>query len=298
MVNAPPVTSNVSAPAFIPGSARNAIPSLVGSDDGSVSFYKILTLPDPNDGVLYINNVIVTELSQVDSLTSAQISQLSFQPLTTFDGAIFTYTATDNLGVIDVTPAVYTIPYNFSAALPVQILSFTGSKYGNNNVLNWATSQESGLSHFEVEYSSDGKTFMTIAKVSANGNTLFRSDYTYSDPNGVKGVSYYRLRLVDKDAHYKYSNVVAIKREAGIFVSNVYPNPFTDKIYVELQLDNEQKVEFNLYDGNGKVVNSKTIMAQKGLSTFQFNYLGSLPKGMYVIEARSSAGLMTTKLIK
>lgn len=109
-VNTPPTTNNLTTPAVYAGGANSPILPLVGADDGSIQFYTITTLPAVSQGVLYLNGVAVTDLSQVATLTALQITQLSFTPAATFTGTTFTYTATDNLGIIDVTPAVYTIP--------------------------------------------------------------------------------------------------------------------------------------------------------------------------------------------
>ena len=109
-VNTPPITNNITAPAMYASQVNTALPPLVGSDNGFVSFYSITKLPPASQGSLYLNGVLVTNLSQVDTLSALQITQLSFTPTAAFTGTTFSYTATDNQGIIDVTPAVYTIP--------------------------------------------------------------------------------------------------------------------------------------------------------------------------------------------
>jgi hypothetical protein len=109
-VNTPPTTNNITAPGMYATQGNTAIPPFTGADNGFISFYSVTTLPPTDQGTLYLNGVAVTNLSQVDTLTPAQITQLSFTPAATFTGTTFNYTATDNQGAIDVTPAVYTIP--------------------------------------------------------------------------------------------------------------------------------------------------------------------------------------------
>lgn len=123
-LNTPPTTNNIKVPAVYASGANAPLLPLVGADDGSIQFYTITTLPPVGQGVLYLNGVAVTNLSQVDTLTALQITQLSFAPAATFTGTTFTYTATDNLGIIDVTPAVYTIP---------QKISISGSVWNDAN---------------------------------------------------------------------------------------------------------------------------------------------------------------------
>jgi Secretion system C-terminal sorting domain/Bacterial Ig domain len=123
-VNTPPTTNNITSQAFYDAGVNAAIPAFIGADDGSVQFYTISSLPPLSQGSLYLNGVLVTSLSQVDTLSALQITQLSFTPAAGFTGTTFTYTATDNLGVIDVTPAVYTIP---------QKISISGSVWNDAN---------------------------------------------------------------------------------------------------------------------------------------------------------------------
>ena len=297
-MNLPPVTSNVTAGSIAPGSARAGIPALVGSDDGFISFFSILTLPSPAEGTLYLNNVAVNSLSQVDSLSVLQAGQLSFAPSATFDGTIFTYTATDNLGIIDVSPAVYTIPYT-AGVLSVELFSFSGRKEGAHNLLTWTTSQENNLGHFEIEISKDGLTFTNIGSLMANGNTTNRSDYSFTDANPASGFVYYRLKMVDRDAGFRYSNVIALKRDEMDFViSSILPNPFTERIVLNLVVDIDQLVTINLYDISGRVIKTKKYSAVKGMNTFEMKDVQSLNAGMYIIEAKNESLRLSAKLVK
>ena len=115
-VNTPPVANNITTAAVYPNSASALISPLTGTDDGSIQFFTINSLPATVDGILSLAGTPVTDLSQVDTLTTAQAALLQFTPGTGFKGTSFTYTATDNIGLIDVTPANYTIPAKISAA--------------------------------------------------------------------------------------------------------------------------------------------------------------------------------------
>jgi hypothetical protein len=227
------------------GQQRSAITPLAGSDDGSVSFFSILTLPSASKGKLYVNNVAVTDLSQVDTLTAAQISQLSFQTLSAFDGTIFTYTATDNTGLIDVTPAVYSIPQsNFGTLnpLPLELLSFSGYKSATDNVLYWSMNQEINSDHYEIERSLNGTSYTKIGSINAAGNVSTKTNYSYSDKNVTTGINYYRIKLVDIDGSYQYSKAIAIKRNSNAVAgTKILTNPFQDKLVVELLVVNEAK---------------------------------------------------------
>jgi Secretion system C-terminal sorting domain/Bacterial Ig domain len=113
-INTPPTTNNITTAAMNSTQGNTPIPAFVGADNGSIQFYSVTVLPPASQGALYLNGVLITSLSQVDTLSALQITQLSFTPAPTFTGTSFSYTATDNQGVIDVTPAVYSIPNKIS----------------------------------------------------------------------------------------------------------------------------------------------------------------------------------------
>ena len=302
VANVPPTTNNKISSPFTPTTPRTSIPALVGWDDVSVAFYTVLTLPAATAGKLYLNNVEVTSLSQVSNLTTAQISQFSFQPASTFAGAIFTYTATDNLGIIDVTPAVYIIPqspFGNNTPLPIDLMTFSGKALVLDNVLNWSTSQEVNSKQIEIERSSNGIDFARIGIVAAKGNSSLRSDYSYTDKYVPGGVLYYRLKLVDIDGQFKYSNIIVIKRDIyPLVINKVMPNPFNDKVEIELLAVNSNTSTLNMYNMVGSVVKTLQFKTSKGINRIQVNDLGSLGSGTYILTISNDDGQVKTKLVK
>jgi large repetitive protein len=113
--NLPPETVNQTLPLMLNTATVN-IPALVANDsDGTIASLKIVTLPNPTEGVLYLGNPSSggTPVLAGQILTPAQASQLYFKPTAGFSGnSSFTFTATDNLAKSDATPATVTIPVN------------------------------------------------------------------------------------------------------------------------------------------------------------------------------------------
>lgn len=298
-VNVPPVTSDVTCPAMMPNQARTPISNLAGTDDVLVSSFAILVLPLPMDGTLYLNNVAVTSLAQVDSLTLTQAGQLSFKPNALFDGAAFTYTATDNLGVIDVTPAVYTIPYLGQGTLPVNLMSFSGIKVKADDLLKWSTAQEINSARFELEHSTSATNFVKIGEVAAKGYSLVRADYSFTHKNVANGVNYYRLKMIDRDNQFKYSAVIALKREGDNSpLSSVSPNPFNDKIMIVLQSETKIETQFSIYDMNGKLMLTKNVRLAIGVNQVQIDRLDGLGTGAYMLHIKNSDVNISTRLLK
>ncbi len=116
-----------------------------------------------------------------------------------------------------------------SIPLPLELLSFKARLDGENGLLNWVTAQELNFSHFEVEKSLDIYNWQRIGFVAGqNKNSIEK--YQFLDENIASCVNYYRLKMIDMDNTYEYSNTVAVDNNLISYL--VYPNPTTDgKIY-------------------------------------------------------------------
>ena len=279
-----------------PGLKYN-VPALTGSDPedgtyGTGNTYKITS--QPANAVLYYNNVIVT-LNQVIP---------SFNPLLfkidPADGVVttsFTYASRDAAGLFDPTPATITI--NWVILLPVTLLDFDGRLNGTRVDLFWRTSSEINSDHFDVERSTDGQDFKTFTIVKAKGNTSTETSYTAVDPLPAKGLNYYRLKMVDKDAAFVYSKIVTIKVNTdAALTTRVMPNPFTGKLDIYLTLTHSCMVAFNFVDISGKIVYSKKVKGLKGFNWFIVNDLEKLPSAPYILTLVTDENTFTEKLIK
>jgi hypothetical protein len=108
--------------------------------------------------------------------------------------------------------------------LPIQLLSFKAFKTEKNISLEWATASELNFDYFDIEKSSDGKNFYSIANVKGNGTTNERHDYSLTDEKPLIGKNYYRLKSVDFDGYTEYFNVIMVDFD-GKKNFSVYPNP-------------------------------------------------------------------------
>ena len=207
---------SVNYTANTPGLKYN-VPALSGTDPedgilGTGKTYKITS--QPANAVLFYNSMIVS-LNQV--IPSFNPALFKIDPADGIITTSFTYASMDAAGMFDPTPA--TVTFNWVVLLPVKLLDFTGKLNGTKVDLFWATSSESNSSHFEVEHSTDGQEFKAFTIVRAKGTSNSESNYAAIDPLPVKGLNYYRLKMVDKDGAYDYSKIVIIKlnAECGYF---------------------------------------------------------------------------------
>jgi uncharacterized repeat protein (TIGR01451 family) len=175
-----------------------------------------------------------------------------------------------------------TIQINMSmpCTLPV-ILSYFKGEYNNNAVkLYWKIETQSGFSHFEIDRSTDGRNFSTIGNVALSGIDL----YNFLDVNLVSGsIYYYRLKMIDTDGNFKYSNIVVVRMNGGKNQINIYPNPASDFVNAELGSNAKGDYSLQLIDATGRTVNTKIVTnAQSNqLITIQS---GGLASGVYILK--------------
>ena len=175
--------------------------------------------------------------------------------------------------------------------LPLTFTSFTATLQGlqkKQAVLKWTTAQEININLFLVEKSSDGAVFNTIGNVAAK-NTSGINNYTFTDNNPLLGVSYYRLKEVDKNGAVNYSKIIPLKNIEGI---SVYPNPATDYVMINIPLY-LQGGDINIYNLTGKPVYSKAITA-----TSERINLSAFSSGVYMIKIASGNNVHTLKFAK
>ncbi|HEY8690185.1 MAG TPA: Ig-like domain-containing protein [Chitinophagaceae bacterium] len=196
-----------------------------------------------------------------------------------------------------------TTPADFGMAtlstLPIGTINFSGFLSGNNDNLNWATEQEINSKRFDIEVKTDATNFTKIGSVNAKGNSSVKSLYSFINRNVPAGVNYYRLKIVDKDEKFTYSNIIALKRQAsGASVNSIFPNPFSDKIMATVTLDFATTIYINIYDANGSLMKKQNMQAVKGLNIITVTGLERLASGIYIIEIKDDHQIMREKLFK
>jgi hypothetical protein len=167
---------------------------------------------------------------------------------------------------------VYSSLINSSfTVLPVILTSFSANVEKNSSViLKWQTVNEHNSDFFLIERSQDGQTFTAIDSVAAAGNSVLPRNYTFTDKNpkvGRQSQIVYRLKQVDKDQNYFYSEIVSVKMSTSkISMDALSPNFVrkSESTSVRVYVPYPTLFHIILTDGAGKKVFSTRYNAQEG----------------------------------
>ncbi|RYY55928.1 MAG: T9SS type A sorting domain-containing protein [Chitinophagaceae bacterium] len=182
---------------------------------------------------------------------------------------------------------------SITAVLPLNLNDFTAKKSDNNTVLNWSTSSEVNSNYFIVEKKESNGSFTAIDSVKANGNVTSVNYYSAVDRKVKAGTSYYRLRMVDADGSIAYSRTILVSAEEAKKMSvNIYPNPATSNITVDLPSSEASSLE--LYTASGVMV--KRVAVAKNNAQVNVN-LSTLNKGVYYIVWQATGSKLSQSFV-
>lgn len=187
-----------------------------------------------------------------------------------------------------------------NSVLPLSLLQFKGKKQADIILLDWVTASESQLNRFEIERSANGTTYEKIGVIAATGNSNTNKAYSFTDTKPLSKLNYYRLKMIDIDGKFSYSNVIAFagNQSKGIIVSNVKPNPFIETVNLNIVLQQTQRLNIQLIDMSGRVVLTRDIQANEGNNDIRFDGLGNLSEGIYFIKIITPDAVLQQKVLK
>ena len=192
------------------------------------------------------------------------------------------------------------ISFQRVVALPLTLTSFNGAVANNAVKLNWTTAQEENLDAYVVEKSTNTSDWQTLSTVKATGNSNSPKEYNTIDPNAAP-VNYYRLKQVDMDGHYKYSQIIRIRNGAvdktGI---KIYPNPAINSAMVSINSESKQAAHIKLYNQFGMQLLHLQRPLIAGSNNIPIPGIPALLTGSYIICVEDEAGnkIGTTQFIK
>ena len=205
------------------------------------------------------------------------------------NGAAFgLFAALANGNVVELTAGV----------LPVELSSFNANVNGTSVTLNWSTASELNNNGFEVQRKS-GDEFVTIAFVKGAGSTTEIQNYSYSDENLLVGKYSYRLKQVDFNGTFEYSNVINVDLFSPneFVLDQNYPNPFNPSTIISFSVPQSSFVTLKVYDVLGNEV-STLVNETKEAGKYNISFDASgLSNGVYFYSINSDNFTSTKKML-
>jgi hypothetical protein len=181
--------------------------------------------------------------------------------------------------------------------LPVKLENFTVNKVSQGNSVHWKVSQEVNLLNYTIERSFDGFSFTKIGEEQPN-HSLQTSTYHFLDRyTGNESVIYYRLKIINRDGTYFYSEIVVIRNDTKNNI-RVLTNPFKEELRIEYQLVNKKMLLIQLHDIQGKLMTSKKITPATENGIYSFNGLANVAAGIYVLKVSTDQFSFSKQVVK
>jgi len=186
--------------------------------------------------------------------------------------------------------------FQLGEPLPVELSSFTAFVNGASVVLNWRTETEVGNYGFEILRCAQNDVWVELGFVEGHGNSNSPKNYTFEDESPPTGMVQYRLKQIDTDGKFAYSDVVRV--EVGIpskfELKQNYPNPFNPTTNIVYNLPVDGFVTLKIYDVIGNEVET-IVNENKKAGRYVIAFNGSnIASGVYF--CRISAGKYSTSI--
>ncbi len=169
-----------------------------------------------------------------------------------------------------------------SSVTPVAIDNFKTISINNQLLLEWNTLTESNFAYFIIQKSLDGNNFSSITNIYPSAT----KKYSFTDVALAKGVNYYRLKMVDKDASYEFSKVISFNNLNSSLNCYIFPNPAIKKpINIELKnFSHTSLIQVRIFDITGKLQEQELQFANNGKLIIDHH----LSKGIYTVVVQQN----------
>lgn len=181
---------------------------------------------------------------------------------------------------------------------PVELTSFAANVNGKKIILNWETATEVNNYGFEIERSTEKNKWVNLGFVEGHGNSNSPKNYSFEDESPSSGLNSYRLKQIDNDGAYEYSEAVEVSFEVNSFtLEQNYPNPFNPSTKIRFSLAKEGFVELVVYNVLGEEV--KVLISENKLAGSYFVVLNAtdFSSGIYFYKLRAGDFLQTKKMV-
>jgi hypothetical protein len=177
----------------------------------------------------------------------------------------------------------------------VELLSFTGKLNDQKiTVLDWVTASEENNKQFDVEISADGSSFTLLGSVLSQGNSGSEQYYQYVHIAPQPGTSWYRLKQIDWDGQWKYSNIIQVNVSNDMVRPFVYPVPAKNSITINFGMQ-AKRADISILSTDMKTMKQETI---NGPALKREINIQTLPQGVYFIRLTTDGHTRILRFIK
>ncbi|MCW8804166.1 MAG: T9SS type A sorting domain-containing protein, partial [Ignavibacteriaceae bacterium] len=187
----------------------------------------------------------------------------------------------------------------YQYTVPVELTSFTANAVEDEVKLNWATATETNNQGFQVEKMNTAGTFEQIGYLAGFGTTTEPKAYSFTDSKLDAGTYSYRLKQIDFDGSYEYSDVVEVEVSipAVYALEQNYPNPFNPSTTINYSIAEDGFVKLSVYNMLGEEVATVVNTTQKA-GKYEVNFNASkLSSGVYVYRIEATNFTASKKLM-
>jgi hypothetical protein len=182
--------------------------------------------------------------------------------------------------------------------IPVELVSFSASIVQGDVILKWETATEINNQGFEIERNFNGE-FTNIGFIRGAGTTTEKQSYTFTDKQVTSGSYTYRLKQIDFDGSYSYSNSIEVDVTTPLTfnLSQNYPNPFNPNTKINYSVPFDSKVTISVYSVTGELV-MELVNDNVSSGSYSVDFDGSnLASGMYIYKMTAGNFTQTNKMM-
>lgn len=231
------------------------------------------------------------EIYDLNAFRTNSNVRFRFQFLSDADGSGFDFELDDGFYIDNVKLVKSTATL---LILPVKFLDVNGKVTSDNKInVSWKATVDEKFSYFDIEKSTDGKTFKSIGKI--NGS----SQYNLIDANPVSGDNYYRIKGVDIDGQFTYSKVIDVLYNSSTAALTIYPNPVENVLHVKITTKEPQVLTLLITDIDGRVIHKQTAPSALVNQNIDVNAASWKPQ-VYIVKVvgQNNEVLTVEKFIK
>ncbi len=181
---------------------------------------------------------------------------------------------------------------NAESPLPLNFLSFVAEEVSGHSILRWTTTNEVNVDFFTIERSGNGVDFEAIGQVKANNVSDAINAYEFSDSQPLNQINYYRIKQVDFDGAFEYTDIEFVIISGEKWRVTAYPNPTADHLNITTSLPTSGRMK--VIDLSGRVI----IDYPTTDDTLNRVDVSGLPNGIYHLEFDSVVGVQRVRFVK